>query len=82
MAKAKKIKDLMKKLPPGYAVGRILVNGATADVTQFINDKEGLAYFDVNGQIGAYEAKKINGILFGAAEAAEEEEEAEAEEEE
>ncbi|MBT2757948.1 hypothetical protein J7E71_18920 [Mesobacillus foraminis] len=81
MAKAKKIKHLMKKLPPGYPVGRILVNGAKEDVTQFVNDKDGLAYFGVNGQIGAYEAKKINGILFGAAEAAEEEEEVVEEEE-
>ncbi|MBT2759103.1 hypothetical protein J7E71_24835 [Mesobacillus foraminis] len=74
--KVKKVKDLIKKLPPGYPVSRIMVKGATEDVTMFLNEKDGLAYFNVDGQVGAYEARNINGILFGAAEAAEEEEEA------
>ncbi|WP_121614492.1 hypothetical protein [Mesobacillus foraminis] len=75
MAKRNNLKRLIKKLPPGYAVGRILVNGATEETTLFVNEKDGLAYFNVDGQVGAYEAKKISGMVFGAAEAAEEEEE-------
>ncbi|WP_121612609.1 hypothetical protein [Mesobacillus foraminis] len=78
MGKRNNLKKIMKKLPPGYPMSRILVNGAAEDVTQFVNEKEGLAYFDVAGQVGVYEAKKIHGMLFGAAADAGEEEEEEA----
>ncbi|MFS0634791.1 hypothetical protein AB1K84_02705 [Mesobacillus foraminis] len=61
----KKVGDLIKRLPSGFPVSHILVNGVKEEVTRFINEKDGVAYFLVNNQLIAYETKDINGILFG-----------------
>lgn len=75
------IEDVMKKLSPGHPVAGMLVNGALAETTTFSNYSNGLAYFITDGQVAVYDCSKVDGMVFGAADAAgaeAEEEEAEA----
>jgi hypothetical protein len=78
----KSIEDVLKKCPPGYQVSDLWGYGAApVGVTHFSNYDNGLAYFIADGRVLVYEADKIHGMAFGAADAAaevEEEEEAEA----
>jgi hypothetical protein len=73
------LKRVMKYLPPNYGVGTIYVNGAEAPVANWVTKKDGLGYF-INGEaaVSLFNAEKIDGMAFGAAEAAEPEEEEEA----
>jgi hypothetical protein len=74
----KALEKILKKLPPNYPVGSLIVNGGLAEVAAFSNVDDGLAYF-INAEcaVSIYDAKKINGMNFGAAAEVEEPEEEE-----
>jgi hypothetical protein len=76
---ANPIKKVLKKLPPNYPVASLVVNGAApVEVAAFSNLSNGVAYF-INPEcaVSIYDADKINGINFAAAEVEEPEEEEE-----
>jgi hypothetical protein len=66
------IKAILKKLPPNYPMASLIVNGGLAEVAAFTTYSDGVAYY-INAEcaVSLFDAGKINGINFGAAEAAE-----------
>jgi hypothetical protein len=66
----KSLEDVLKKCPPGYKVSNLWGYGAPVGVTHFSNYDDGLAYFIADGRVLVYEADKIHGMAFGAADAA------------
>jgi hypothetical protein len=75
-AKNNQFKDFFKYIPVNYPVGTIYLNGFPVEVANFsnLNSDTGLAYFvDAEGQIAVLSTAKMDGVSFGAAEAAEEE---------
>lgn len=66
------MEDILKKLPPGYTVGGVFLNGMLVEVTNFSNLCGCAAYFVNDGQVCVVDAGKIDGLCFGAAEGAEE----------
>ncbi|MBY0095889.1 hypothetical protein [Mesobacillus maritimus] len=65
----KSIEDILKKCPPGYPVSNLMGYGAPVNLEYFSNYDDGLAYFIANGQVFVYEADRIHGLIFGAADA-------------
>jgi hypothetical protein len=78
-AKHTHIEALLKTMPPGYPVAQILVNGTVVEGGIYSHYSKGRAYFQSGDQVAVYDICKIDGILFGAADAAAEEEEEESE---
>jgi hypothetical protein len=74
------IQKVLKYLPPNYTVAGVYVNGALAPVVNFVTKKDGLGYFiNEAAAVSLFDAGRMDGIVFGAAEAAEPEEEEEEE---
>jgi hypothetical protein len=72
----KKVEDILKKLPPGYTMGGIFLNGLLVPVTNFSNMDGSVGYFINDGQVVLVDTKKVNGLAFAPVEEPEEEEEA------
>lgn len=71
----KRLEDIIKKLPPNYAVGGVFLNGLLVPVTNFSNATGDLGYFINDGQVVLVDTDKVDGLAFGEPEEAEEEEE-------
>lgn len=67
--KCDNLQELLKKLPPNYPVGGVFLNGVNVPAGNFSNVCDCLVYFaDAEGQITVVDAKKVDGISFGAVE--------------
>lgn len=70
------IEDLLKKLPPGYTMGAVFLNGLLVPVTAISNVCDDCAYFiGEDGQVCVVDTKKVDGVCFGEVEAPDAEEE-------